>query len=456
MISNKSILIVLMLAFSVRLVAIRVSGTFTKDEGSDAIHYRSIGLNLAQGNGYSADQTPPFTPDAVREPVYPVFLAVCFKIMGYSVLRVQIVQAAIDTFSVYLIYLLTLHALQDFPRIRQAGALIAASLYAVLPCAIRNAVVLVREPLFIFLLLVSVWLLRRFGWRTATALGCGALLGIDTLCRANLQLVPFVLLPILIYQSGRRAGAWRLAAMFLGANMLIVLPWYVRNYVTFGAIGLSPTLGINLFQRTWSFDLEGNKEPELRALVKRAMVLPDGSGPDELYTLTVGYRTKGLLDQNLPAWEVDHRFREVAVENIFRHPWEYIGTSIVEMGKWWYVTDNYSRIVHGYASGFFANLRDRQWLPLLFLVSGYLFSSALLFFMAYGAIRWWDRVAVEMVVVAYFAVTTALVQICYLSRYWVVAAPFVSVAVGVASAHLLGAVLKRRSITPAPAAVPNY
>lgn len=447
MISNKSIFLVLLLAFSVRVAAVRVSDAFTKNEGDDARHYRLLGINLARGNGYSADEQAPFAPDPIREPLYPLFLAACFTTMGESVVHVRLLQAIIDTLNVYFVYLLALHALGGQGRLKRPGAIIAACLYAFLPCAIRNAVVLVREPLFILLLLISVWLLRSRPWVPGSALICGTLLGFAALCRANLQLLPFALLPLLIRRSRTRSATWRPALIFIVVYLAVITPWYVRNYVRFGFIGLSPTLGINLFQRTWNFDFTGSKEPELRALVKRATELPDGAGDDSLYTLTVAYRTKALLDPNLPAWEIDRRFRAVALENIVSHPWKYVGTSLQEMGRWWYATDNYSRFAHGFALGFDANLRARQWLQLLFIVAGYVFATLLLALVVLSAIRWRRTIDLELAIVAYFAVTTCLVQICYLSRYWLVAAPFVAVTEGVAGANILRICRWRRTST---------
>lgn len=434
--ADRRIYAVLLVALLLRLCAIPFSDTFTKNEGDDARHFRLLGLNLARGNGYSSNPAPPFTPDEVREPLYPLFLAVCFRTLGEGVRGVQVVQAILDTISVYLVYLLAGQVLRSRPSIQQWGALTAAATYAALPSAIRNCAVLVREPLFVFMLVLSIYLLRRLKWNGWAALGCGALLGAGSLCRANLQLLPLALTPILIRRAGASTKSWGLAGVFVAASCLVVLPWYVRNSVNFGAFSLSPTLGVNLFQRTWDLDLAGNQEPEFRSLVRRAARLPDGLGQDDLYPLTVAYRTKALLpDSNLNAWDIDRRYRNVAVENILRHPWKYLSSSLVEMVRWWYATDNYSRLVSGYSLGLVRNLKDRRRLPLLFLSAAYLLSTILLGLVLYASFRWPRILAFELLVVAYFAITTPLVQICYLSRYWLVAAPFACVAAGAAVAH---------------------
>jgi hypothetical protein len=47
---------------------------------NDAREYYQIAINLVQRNAFSRSKEPPFEPDSLRTPVYPLFLAATLKI----------------------------------------------------------------------------------------------------------------------------------------------------------------------------------------------------------------------------------------------------------------------------------------------------------------------------------------------------------------------------------------
>ena len=50
----------------------------------DAIQYDRIGENIADGNGFSLDEKPPYKPTMKREPLYPYFLSIVYKLFGHN------------------------------------------------------------------------------------------------------------------------------------------------------------------------------------------------------------------------------------------------------------------------------------------------------------------------------------------------------------------------------------
>lgn len=423
--SDRWIAVVLLFGLLLRIAAIPVSQGFTAREGDDSIHYRMIAKNLAAGHGYSSSPGAPYLPDAVREPLYPAFVAAHFAVFGEDIVPVQLTQACIDVMTLWLTYLLGVRNCRRLGRPRSAVPLAAAAALAVLPSMIRCAPLLVRETLFTFLLVVALHLaLFRPSFRSAIALG--AVLGIASLCRANAQLMIFALTPAVWLQLRSVPKAVALAAAALVVEACIVAPWYVRNLREFGFVGLSPTIGINLYQRTWHLAMDGGADPEIRALTRRiATEERRPADPNAMYELTVPYRVKRELKTPEPYWAIDQRFLRVALENVELEPMRYLSDTAVELAKWWFAPTNYSRLFPGFAYGPWEALKRKAvgaagaWMVHLGACSVLL----ALFLVSVKAFHGRPETVALSCTVAYFGLTTALVQICYLERYWVVIAP---------------------------------
>ncbi len=421
---RRTLLLLAATALALRIAAIPISSAYTLRDGEDAQHFYNLGFNLASGNGYSSDVAPPFKADSVREPLYPGLVALCFAMFGPTVLPVQILQAVLSALIILISGDMVFRIFRYNPRAARRVAVTAAAIFAFMPSAVRNSPLLLRETLVMLIVILSLWAVIRMHISIASALIFGAIVGIGSLCRANLQLLPFALLPVLAMQH-KLWKTIRWGAVVLLVEAAAVAPWYVRNYKLFGFVGLSPTLGVNLYQRTWALATDGTSEPELRRLATIAMQMPDGRGPDDLYQLTVPYRIKRLLGNRYSYWELDRRFLHVALENAQAHPLRYLRDTALELIAWWYTSMNYSRLVHGYALGPAQDFRSRNWPALAVHVVHRTLCSLLLITGFAGLWRWRGQIGVWLVAatIAYFGLSTAAVQICYLDRYWVVIAP---------------------------------
>lgn len=160
---------------------------------------------------------------------------------------------------------------------RRAGLIFATFLAVWFPL-VELPILVLSEPLFLFLLLLNLWLLlrwrdsRHWGWLAAAGLA----LGTCALTRSPaLYSTAFVLLFLLLENKPQRSATnapasrfwqrWLLAtvtwsALFLGAFLLVVGPWIVRNYVVYQRFIPVDTLGpVNLWLALQPERVDGGK-----------------------------------------------------------------------------------------------------------------------------------------------------------------------------------------------------
>jgi hypothetical protein len=160
--------------------------------------------------------------DVTIGPVYPFFVAAC----GSSV-TVKVVQAILDTSVCALLVWLA------GVLVRERAAILAAWFWAVYPFAIWRVAFLNKETVLTFLLILyvcaQVRALQNRCWREWAL--AGVLLGVVNLCKPTYLLWPVVLL-LIAWKATPRP---KLLAL-IGAMLLVVVPWIVRNYRLTGAI----------------------------------------------------------------------------------------------------------------------------------------------------------------------------------------------------------------------------
>ena len=226
----------------------------------DPEEYYRAALHILQGGYYD-------TGKWVRPPLYPLFLALVFRLFGVSVSAAMLAQAALTGVGVLAF---AAYARQRFGR--TSVALLAALLAALyLPLASFGSVMF-AEALFVLLMLPALTLIDRvIGQEPRTknqeptnprgaedaedlfvsassaplrsfirnsklktqnsklALATGALLGLATLTRAvGLFFIPLAALLVWLLTRDR-PGAWRRAAALLLGAALVIGPWTARN-----------------------------------------------------------------------------------------------------------------------------------------------------------------------------------------------------------------------------------
>ncbi len=207
------------------VLSIKLSGK------TDIDGWGMIARNLVRGKGYLRLNKP----TATRGPVYPYFLYLIYNVFGighYAALAAQIFWNMVNC---SLIYALSLELFDH----RKTGLLAALGWALYLPETAVDSIWLFSEPLFIVLLLLfSIVLVRGMkSKKVAYHALAGALLGLTALCRPITQAFPLILLPVLfrIYYPDRRF-ALRSGSLLLICFMLVLSPWIIRNYKTFGML----------------------------------------------------------------------------------------------------------------------------------------------------------------------------------------------------------------------------
>lgn len=240
-----------LLRFHAAFVAPHPDSNLASTTLGDQILYDDIGWNVASGQGFKVVVNGQIVPSAfITGPLYPLFLASIYVVVGHDVQAVRFVQCLLGVALIWILYELGKHLFSP------AVGLLAAVFCAGYPAFIRlgrleGPAFLMSEnlflPLFCLSILTLVHLTRRptfFNQVTA-----GICLGLTTLCRATTLAFPVALLVWLMslrrwsFLSSLRTAGWVTLAMGL-----VVAPWTWRNYQVFHRIvPVSTAGGINFW-----------------------------------------------------------------------------------------------------------------------------------------------------------------------------------------------------------------
>lgn len=232
-----------------------------RDSGS----YLRPALNMLEGHGFSQQEAPPFTPDASRTPVYPLFIALLYATLGRNILVIAGAQSLLSALTVGLVYLLGRKMLPE-KEARLGGLLFACSLGAIV-----YSLYILTETLFVALLAAMTWAVVVY-WKkrqTRWLIGAGLLAGLVVLCRPAGLFYPLGLaLLIGLAHNGSRLQKALAGLAFLGAAGLVIAPWLARNDRAIGSPILSTISSENLLLYnaiSLDADLRGIGQAEARA-----------------------------------------------------------------------------------------------------------------------------------------------------------------------------------------------
>lgn len=226
-------------ALAVRLVAVHFLYRAIWNDFSNHLLFGfeigRIARSIAEGHGFGNPLYIETGPTAWVTPVYPVLLAVIFKLFGvYSRVSALVILTLNSLFSALVCIPIYLISVRTFGR---RTALLASCFWAVYPAAISNSVFVWETSLTALLLTtLFLWTLRlrqnpSAGWNW---LVFGLAWGVATLTNASiLSLFPFLvawaLSPIL-----HKRRSWISCSILAVLGLAVVLlPWQVRNYRAF-------------------------------------------------------------------------------------------------------------------------------------------------------------------------------------------------------------------------------
>jgi hypothetical protein len=200
-----------------------------------------IARSVAMGEGFSSPLHAPTGPTAWMSPVYVYLVAAVFKVFGVYTLKSAIVVLTLNSlFSALTCLAVFLIADKSFGRVVaiRAGWAWAMFPYAIDFAACRVWADCLNTLLFSLLFLVT---LRMEDVKSPDArktrrvwIGFGLLAGISTLACPPILLVVLLLSARMCYRLRRHKAPWALPASLAAVMMVLVMsPWFVRNYVTF-------------------------------------------------------------------------------------------------------------------------------------------------------------------------------------------------------------------------------
>lgn len=288
----------------------------------DALTYDALGWNLAAGHGYVLEPGGP--PTALRGPVYPLFLAGIYALLGHRYGAVYAAQVLVDLGALALTYALAWRIYHQ-----RAVATLAAVGYALyLPFALQVGQVM-TETLFTALLLLGVWAFfaavdkARSGRAVGLQAAAGAALGLAALTRPAGLVVVAGLAVALCWLLRPWKRSLVQGAVLLVTFGVVLLPWTWRNWELFGALVPTSTLGgVNLYIGNYSLEREAYLAAHSAEETRRMLIL------------------SRALEMERAPWmneaQLDLVFRDKALALIRAHPLRYVHLSANRFLRLWF------------------------------------------------------------------------------------------------------------------------
>lgn len=318
----------------------------------DAAAYAAIAANLAEGDGFTVG--PEATqPSSNYSPGLPLLVAGLYEVTGGEHERLaRAVLALIGSLSVLFAYLIgrRLGRLVDGrppnrPESSEVGAaavwpaLVGAAVVAVYPALLEYQGMLMGEPLAATLLsggvLAMLWAWEG-GW--SRWLLPGALFGALALVRP--EYLGIVVLVAAVVFAREAADDWRRsllrAAVFLGALVLVIAPWAIRNAVALDRfVPISTGGGQVLFAGTY---LPSDGDPE-KVGAEVVAENPDLFQPEDAQRLRLEQILARLAAERHPGMETDQALSKMGEEQLWdgitEEPVEYAGFATAKVWRIW-------------------------------------------------------------------------------------------------------------------------
>jgi hypothetical protein len=294
--------------------------------GVDAEGYEILAQNLLAGRGFSLDTAPPYRPDSLRTPLYPVLIAALYAVMGPLPRLVVFCQVLLDSVTAALVSLIATRL--ALPR----AGFVAGLVYALTPSQWRYASSLLTESPLAFLITAGTGSLVLVPGALRMAVVVGLAGATAVLCKPNVLPIPAIWAVAAAWRVWPR---WQVGFVTAAVTMVLLTPWIVRNTVVFGRPMLSTAFENNLAHVTAVATL---------ARVQGEHVILWSDRWEELYgsilaTTEAQYGFRFAHERKWSPREADLRWRQVgsvAGEIILQHPTEAIITHLEGAPQvWW-------------------------------------------------------------------------------------------------------------------------
>ena len=216
-------------------------------EQPDSNGYISLANGLLQ-YGRLCHMDSPGVVHVARMPGYPLFLGAILWFFHGSLLAAVMIQIIIDSLSCLLIYYLG-------ELIREGAGLLSGILACVNIGMITYSQFILTDSLFLFFFIAQLILIFRFmgepTWKLAVPLGI--LMGLTVYVRSVTLYFPLLILLFLFiyFTLGKRFSIVKAAGRLLVVVVIFLLvlsPWYMRNYGHYGKVQLMSQSGRHLLK----------------------------------------------------------------------------------------------------------------------------------------------------------------------------------------------------------------
>jgi 4-amino-4-deoxy-L-arabinose transferase-like glycosyltransferase len=238
-------------------------------EWDDQVGYQRLGHVLATTGKFTKyPDAEPFVPETIRTPVYPLFVAAIYRVLGESHTAVAAVQAALFALLTLVVYALTARLAT------RRVALTAAWFTALFPPFPYYAALVLTELLCTVLVTLGIWTAVRAiqDGRWSDYALTGICIGLATLTRPTYAMLPVAIVGCIAVIAAARRD-WHIVAPWgwtLGAFALVLAPWLAYNSVYFHRLTLSPAGGIGraTWEASWQGTWSGRVQADLTRLVE--------------------------------------------------------------------------------------------------------------------------------------------------------------------------------------------
>jgi 4-amino-4-deoxy-L-arabinose transferase-like glycosyltransferase len=279
-------------AFVLRLAWVLVYGRVNAPSGgiNDTTFYEFSAASLAHNWTYTGLD---FQPTAGWPPGFPFVVSLLYRVFGVRLSLALALNVVLATATVVLIYLIAERMLG------RREARVAAGFFAILPGPLYLTGVFLSETTFIFILVGFLALVVFLPERRWKPVALGVALGLAALTRGEGLLMPIIPLAVWWGAYPRSAWAWR-AAVLLGAMVLTIAPWTIRNAIVMD--GFVP-VGNNPSGTLWS-----GHNPKANGWIVNPDKLPSVSGSGSKETLRANELRHQAID-----WAVHNPLKELGL-----------------------------------------------------------------------------------------------------------------------------------------------
>lgn len=202
----------------------------------DPVEYRVLAENILAGNGFSTSVEPPYIPQVLRTPGYPLFLAATFLLdpSGFVAILFQ---------QFFLISAAFLAGLTVLRLTHHTALSLGTSLVILIePHLFVLSLNTVTEAFFLFLFTLAFFILTTLKKKTTHVVLYALILTSLVLVRPSAVLI----VPFFVAGVYMRTQSVRVSAAVLSLVVLLTLPWIMHVYRVSGSFTLSTAPEFNI------------------------------------------------------------------------------------------------------------------------------------------------------------------------------------------------------------------